>query len=109
MLPPPATTDQVGENETMVPAESLPSARNCRVAEAGIVSGPAGVTVMLASGCSTGAAGGVTVTFAEPTMLPSVAVTVLRNVPGVEPATNRPCSSMVPPFATTDQMGLMSN
>src|SRR6185312_4955825 len=88
MVPPPATTDQLGDNQAMrLPYASRPSARNCRVVVAGMVSGPAGETVMVAR---RGEGRGVTVTDALPETLPSVAVTVLGKVPTVEPAVNMP-------------------
>ena len=99
MVPPPATTDQVGVIATTLPLASRPTAVNCwlvlMASDAGF-----GVTVMVASGP------GVTMTVAEPVLPLAVAVTVLLNVPGVVPAVNRPEALMVPPPAVTDQVGV---
>src|SRR5882762_9298028 len=47
----------------------------------------------------------VTTTVARPETLPSRASTVLVNVPATVPAVNRPVLLMLPPFATTAQVG----
>ena len=98
MAPPPATTDHIGESATMLPPASRPTAVNCCVpvmtSETGF-----GETVIVASGPV------VTVTVAEPETAPLVARTVLENVPGAVPAVNRPAPVIVPPLATTDQVG----
>src|SRR6266480_700328 len=47
----------------------------------------------------------VTTTVARPDTLPSRASTVLVNVPATVPAVNRPVLLMLPPFATTAQVG----
>ena len=59
-----------------------------------------GVTTMVASGPT------VTMTVAVPEILSLLALTVLANVPGVVPAVNRPDALIVPPPATTDQVGV---
>lgn len=97
--PPPATTDQVGEIATTLPAASVPTAVNCCVAPAASDAG-LGVTVMLASGPA------VTMTVAVLVRPPVVALTVPVNVSGVVPAVNMPELVIVPPPATTDQVGV---
>src|SRR5512146_761809 len=104
IVPPPATMDQVGRNTKLLPAESLPWARYCRVVVTNRESGPAGVIVMVDS---TGG-GAITFTEALPEILPSVALTVLRKVPGVGPAVKSPALLIVPPLAATDQVGVIA-
>src|SRR4051812_13887318 len=93
MLPPPFATAQTGEIAMTFPLPSRAVAANCWVllvrTEAGL-----GVTVMLATT-------GVTVTVAEPEMVPLVARTVLAYVPDVLPAVKRPVAAPIvpPPFA----------
>ena len=100
MAPPPATTDQVGVIATTLPLASLPTAVNCWAAPMPRLAG-SGVIVMLAS------APALTVTVANPETPPLVALTVLVYVPGTVPAVNRPTALIVPPLATTDQVGVV--
>jgi hypothetical protein len=60
-----------------------------------------GVTVIVAS------APGVTMTVAVTVMPLHVTVTVFVNVPAVVPAVNRPVGEIVPPPATTAQVGVV--
>jgi hypothetical protein len=60
-----------------------------------------GVTVMVAS------APGVTMTVAVTVIPLQVTVTVFVNVPAVVPAVNRPVGEIVPPPATTAQVGVV--
>jgi hypothetical protein len=60
-----------------------------------------GVTVIVAS------APAVTMTVAVAVIPLQVTVTVLVNVPAVVPAVNRPVWEIVPPPATTDQVGMV--
>src|SRR6476619_7058935 len=56
-----------------------------------------------------GAAGEVTVTVAEPKIVPLVARTVLLNVPVTPPAVNKPLPAlMTPPPFTTDHTGVIA-
>jgi hypothetical protein len=98
MVPPPAVTDQTGVIATTLPFASLPTAVYCRLVLMGIVPG-FGVTVIVAS------APGVTMTVAVAVIPLQVTTTVLVNVPAVVPAVNRPVLEIVPPPATTDQVG----
>jgi hypothetical protein len=98
MVPPPAVTDQTGVIATTLPFASLPTAVYCRVVLMGMVPG-FGVTVIVAS------APGVTMTVAVTVIPLQVTATVLVNVPAVVPAVNSPVLEIVPPPATTDQVG----
>ncbi len=100
IAPPPATTDQVGVNWTMFPAASLPTAMNNWVVPLPMSTG-VGVTTMVASGP------GVTTTVAVADRLPLVALIVLLYVPANPAAVNRPELLIVPPPATTDQVGVI--
>jgi hypothetical protein len=60
-----------------------------------------GVTVIVASGPA------VTMTVAKEVMPLHVTATVFVNVPAVVPAVNNPVAEMVPPPATTDQVGVV--
>jgi hypothetical protein len=85
---------------TTFPFASFPTAVNCCVAPAAKV-GFAGVIAIVACALD------VTSTDAVPVMLPLFAVTVFVKLPNVDPAVNRPFSSMVPPPAATDHVGEM--
>jgi hypothetical protein len=100
--PPTAATDQVGVNESVIPAASFATAVNCCVAPAATLAG-FGETVIVASGP---AAVAVTVIVALPVIVPTVATTVL--VPAVVPPVNIPVVLIVPPPAVTVQVGVMA-
>src|SRR5512133_3124039 len=101
IVPPPATTDQVGVNCTTLPAASRPTAVNCCVAATASVTG-VGTTVIVASG----PAG--TVMEACPEMEPTDATTVFVNTPVVGPAVNIPPEATVPPPAAMDHVGVIA-
>jgi hypothetical protein len=100
MEPPPAVTDQTGVIATTLLFASLPTAVYCSEVLIGIVPG-FGVTVIVAS------APGETMTVAKTVIPLQVTATVLVKVPAVVPAVNRPVCVMVPPPATTDQVGVV--
>ena len=101
MVPPAATTDQVGVTGTMLLAASRPVATNCCVAPMTRVG--FGVTTIDAS------APAVMVTSALPERLPTVATTAPGNTPGTVPAVYRPVLALiVPPELTTDQTGVIA-
>src|SRR5450759_137949 len=100
MAPPPAMTDHVGLNVTMLPDTSFPTAVNCCLGVTASVTG-VGTTVIVAS------APGITVIDAWPEMVPTDATTVLANSPGTVPAVNTPDDAIVPPLAATDHVGVM--
>ena len=100
MLPGGLTVDQTGVIATTLPKASRPTAVNCCVAPMRSVG--FGVTVIVASGPA------VTMTVAEPEMLPLVARAVLVNVPVVAPAVNRPELPIVPPPAATLHVGVFA-
>src|SRR6266550_1710532 len=105
MLPPFATTAQVGEIETMLPLASWPTAANCCVALAAKVSG-LGVTVMVAA--VMGAGDSVTAVTAVPVIVTSAfalrfpskvpRVSVMSAPPRIVPMKRE--SVMVAPWAT---------
>jgi hypothetical protein len=104
MVPPPFTTDQVTVPVigTGLLAASLPDAVYTSEVLTGIVPG-FGVTTIDASGPA------VTMAVAVPASVPFVALTVLVNVPGTEPAVKVAVSpvvpaGMVPPPLTTDHV-----
>src|SRR5450759_1468777 len=99
MAPPPAVTDQTGVIATTLPLASRPTAVYCRVVLMGMVPG-FGVTVIVAS------TPGVTMTVAVTVIPLQVTDTVLVNVPATVPAVNSPVWVIVPPPATTDQVGV---
>jgi hypothetical protein len=78
----------------------LTTAVNCWFVLIGSVAG-FGVTVIVAAGP------GVTMTVAVTVIPLHVTATVLVNVPAVVPAVNRPVLEIVPPPATTDQVGVV--
>jgi hypothetical protein len=92
------TTDQTGVAAITLPFASLTTAVNCWFVLIGSVAG-FGVTVIVAAGP------GVTMTVAVAVIPLQVTATVLVNVPAVVPAVNRPVLEIVPPPATTDQVG----
>ena len=101
---PPRPTDQTGMIGMTLPLASRPTAVNCCVPFVCTVAG-FGVTVIVAS---TGAGATITTTVAEPKVPPTVACTVLVNVPPVGPAVKTPVLAlMVPPLFTTDHTGMM--
>src|ERR1035437_5827646 len=103
IVPPLATTDQVGVIATTLPLASLPMAVNCCVrltfSETGF-----GVTVIVASAPT------ATFTVAKPEMPPLVACTVLVYVPDTVPAVKRPVPLLMLPAVafTTDQTGTIT-
>src|SRR5579862_818273 len=99
--PPPLMTAQMGDITNTLPLASLPTATNCWVEFTGIETG-FGVTVMLANGPL------VTMTVAKPESPPKLARMVFVNVPDTVPAVKSPDPMMVPPFATTAQVGAMA-
>ena len=99
MVPPPAVTDQLGLIVTTLPLASLPTAVNvCRAPTASVTG--FGVTVIVAR------APGEMMTVAVTVIPPQVTDTVLVNVPATVPAVNNPVCEIVPPPATTDQVGV---
>ena len=98
MVPPLATTDQVGVMVMGLPLASRPAAVNSCVAPMARFP-TVGVTMTVRSGPA------VTVTDAAPEILPMTARTVPAKVPATVPAVNRPELLMVPPPAATDQVG----
>jgi hypothetical protein len=92
-VPPPATTDQVTVPVigTVLPSASLPDAVYVSAVLMGIVPG-LGVTTMETSGPP------ITVTVAVAVM--PLQLTVMVDVPGVEPAVNSPVLVIVPPPVT---------
>ena len=99
IVPPLATTAHVGVIATTFPLASLPTAVNCWVIPTPTDDG-VGETVIDASGPA------VTMTVATLVLPLLVAITVFVYVDGVVPAVNRPVALIVPPPATTDQVGV---
>ena len=97
MLPPPATTDQVGARAITLPLASRAVAVNSCGPEIASTWG-LGVIVIEASEPA------VTITVAVPASEPTEAVTVFVNVPATAPAVNWPVLLMLPPVET-DQLG----
>lgn len=101
IVPPFATTAQVGVIATVLLPASRPTAVYCCV-PFGDSTTRLGVMTMVES------APAVIVAVAVPEMAPLVARTVFRKVPAVDPAVNIPLASIAPPLATTDQTGVIA-
>jgi hypothetical protein len=96
MVPGGLVVDQTGVTVRMLPLASLTTDLNCAVAP----------TTSVVSGATTIVAGGPTVTVTVALAVTPLQLTVIVDVPGVEPAVNNPVLVIVPPPVTA-QMGFL--